>query len=205
MGVARGWANVGFRRLFVSDADAIAGTGSNASLVDDIIRDGALEVDVASAVESGDEIERLVDAGAARVVLGARALSEPEWLAGVCSSFPGQLIVATAVRGRRIVTRGWVRNLPHDILDVANELNGLPLGGFLIAAASGDSSRSNSDLSLIEDIVETCGVPVLVAGGVASMADLRALEHRGVAGAILGDALYSGAIDAHGAAMEFSE
>lgn len=205
IGVVRGWANLGFRRAFIVDGDALAGTGSNASLVEDILRDGALDLDVSSAASSSDEIERLVDAGALRVVLGPRALNEPEWLASTCALYPGMLVVSTDVRERRVVTRGWVRSFPHDILDVADELAGLPLGGLLISSASGDGSRSGADLALIEDVVEACDFPLIIAGGVDSMNDIRALENRGVSAVILGDALYNGTIDAHSAAMEFGE
>jgi len=205
IGVVRGWANIGFRRIHLIDADAIAGTGSNEALVDEIIRDGAVEVEACDAAESSDRIEQLVDAGAVRVVLGPRALSEPEWLAGACELFPGMLIVATDVRERRVVTRGWVRSLPLDILDVANDLSGLPLGGLLVSTAPGESPRTGSDLALIEDVVEACDFSVIVSGGVASMNDLRALEHRGVSAVVLGDPLYSGAIDPHNASMEFDE
>jgi phosphoribosylformimino-5-aminoimidazole carboxamide ribotide isomerase len=205
IGVVRGWANVGFRRIHLIDSDALAGTGSNASIVEDIIRDGALEVETCDSAESSDHIEQLIDAGALRVVLGPRALNEPEWLAGACELFPGLLVVRTDVRERRVVTRGWVRSLPHDILDVASELNGLSLGGLLISSMPAEPARSGADLSLIEDIVDACGFPVLVAGGVSSMNDLRALEHRGVSAVILGDPLYTGVIDAHNAAMEFDE
>src|SRR5262249_16190364 len=124
---------------------------------------------------------------------------------GACELFPGMLIVATDVRERRVVTRGWVRSLPLDILDVASELNGLPLGGLLVSTAPGEASRSGSDLALIEDLVEACDFAVIGAGGVSSMSDLRALEHRGVSAVIVGDALYTGAIDAHNASMEFDE
>ena len=95
IGVVRGWANFGFRRIHLVDGDALAGTGSNSILLDEIIRDGAVEVDASDAAQSADHIERLVDAGAARIVLGPRALNEPDWLAGVCELYPGLLIVST--------------------------------------------------------------------------------------------------------------
>jgi phosphoribosylformimino-5-aminoimidazole carboxamide ribotide isomerase len=203
--VARGWANMGFPRIHLIDGDATGGTGSNASIVDDIIRDGALEVDVRDAAESSDHIERLIDAGAARVVVGPRALEEPDWLSGACELFPGLLVVSADVRERKVVTRGWVRSLLHDILDVVNDLNGLPLAGLLVSGSEAGASRTAMELNLIEDVVEGCDFPVFVVDGVASMNDLRALDHRGVSAAIVGRSLYDGTIDARAAAMEFDE
>jgi phosphoribosylformimino-5-aminoimidazole carboxamide ribonucleotide (ProFAR) isomerase len=203
--LARTWATAGFRWVHVVDLDAANGGGSNDVLVEDVIRDGALDVQAVVGVESTDAIERLVDAGAGRVVLGSRALEEREWLAKVAELFPGVLVVETDVRERRVVTRGWVRSLPLDIFDVIDDLAGLSLGGLLVSAAHSDDSRGSVELALIEDIAEACDFPVMAGGAVLTMNDLRALEHRGISGVVLGSVLYSGALDPHAVAQEFSE
>jgi phosphoribosylformimino-5-aminoimidazole carboxamide ribotide isomerase len=201
--VARSWAHTGFQRLHVMDSDAEGGTGSNAMLVEDVIRDGALDVQACGGVQSTDQIERLVDAGATRVVVGARGIDEPHWLASMTETFPGVIVVSTDVRERRVVTRGWVRNLPLDIFDVIDHLEGLPLGGMLLSAVGGNGHRTASDLALLEDIAESCEFPIIAWGGVSTMDDLRALEHRGVFAAVLGDVLYTGGLDVRSIAEEF--
>ena len=203
--VARAWANAGFRRIHVVDTDAVFGTGTNASLVEDIIRDGAIDVQTHDAAESGDQVERLVFAGAAHVVVGARGLEEPDWLESVANAYPGSLIVATDVRERRVVVRGWVRSLPLDILDVVADLSGLPLGGLLVSSACAAGHRTGADLSLLEDVADACAFPVIAMGGVADVSDLRALEHRGVSAVVLGEPLYRGHLDARSIAIEFAD
>ena len=202
IGVVRSWAHVGFHRIHLSDGDAIAGTGTNATLIEDIVRDGALEVEVSDAAESSERIEQVVSAGAVRVIVGPRGLEEPEWLTGAAELYPGLLVVATDVRERRVVTRGWVRTLPVDILDLVNELSGVPLGGLLVSPGNGDVAF---DLSLLEDIAESSEFPVFADGGVSALSDLRALEHRGVSAVLLGSALYTGELDAWSVAREFGE
>lgn len=202
--VARSWAAVGFPRIHLIDRDAIAGDHSNGTLVDEIVRDGTVEVQIDDAADSGDEIDRLVSAGAVRIVVGPRWLEEPEWLASTAESYPGLLVVAADVRERRVVTRGWVRTLPMAILDVVADLSGVPLGGLLVTSGA-DGHRSNLDLALIEDIADAADVPVIVDGGVHSVGDLRALEHRGVSAVLLGDLLYRGGLDPRAVVMEFSE
>ncbi|MDB4877305.1 MAG: 1-(5-phosphoribosyl)-5-(5-phosphoribosylamino)methylideneamino imidazole-4-carboxamide isomerase [Gemmatimonadetes bacterium] len=201
--IARSWANAGFHRLHVLDLDADSGAGSNTSLVEDIVRDGALDVQASGGVQSTDQIERLVDAGATRVVVGPRAIEEPNWLGSVSELFPGMLVVSTDVRERRVVTRGWVRNLPLDIFDVIDEWAGLPLGGVLVASLGVNGHRTPQDLALLEDVAESCEFPVIAAGGVSTMSDLRALEHRGLAAVLLGSVLYSGELDARAVAQEY--
>ena len=201
--VARQWTRVGFRRLHVLDLDAIS--GANDTLVEEVLRGAPCEVQIAGAVDSGDTIQRLLDAGASHVVLGDRALDDHAWLEGVASSYPGQLIVATDVRERRVNTRGWVRTLPVDVLDVVEDLNGLSLAGILVLARHRQGAMHGTDLNLMEDVADAATVPVFAAGGVTTMDDLRGLEHRGLAGAIIGMALYSGALDARAVVSEFVE
>jgi phosphoribosylformimino-5-aminoimidazole carboxamide ribonucleotide (ProFAR) isomerase len=203
--VVREWANAGFRRVHLIDSDALAGNGSNASVIDDVIRDGTVEVDACDGAQSSEQIERLIDAGAARVVLGPRALDEPEWLEKVAESYPGLMVVATEVRGRKVATRGWVRSLPHDLMDVVSEISCLPLGGLLVRSVSVDGSRAAFELSLLEDVAEACDFPVLASGDISSVSDLRALDNRGISAVLLGDRLHDGTLDPYGLAREFSD
>jgi phosphoribosylformimino-5-aminoimidazole carboxamide ribotide isomerase len=202
--VARNLGNLGFHRIHLVDADAVAGSGSNADRIEDVIRDGSVEVQVSDAADSADGIDRLLSAGAVRVVVGSRGLEERDWLAGVAGLYPGLLIVSTDVRERRVVTRGWVRTLPLDVLDLAEELSELPLGGLLICRGVTEANRG-VDLSLLEDIAEASNAAVFADLVQATANDLRALENRGLAGVLLGTSLYNGELDARHIALEFSE
>jgi len=205
LAVAREWADLGFSRLHVVDLDAATGAGSNLSLVEDILRDARVPVQVGGGVRTTETVEQLFRAGADRVVVGTRALEDPEWLADLAGLYPGVIIVAADVRGRRVVTRGWVRTLPHDILDVVEELNPLPLGGLLVTAVHVEGQMQGTDLALMEDVAETANAPVIASGGITTVQDLRALDHRGLSGAVIGMALYTGALDARAVAQEFAE
>jgi phosphoribosylformimino-5-aminoimidazole carboxamide ribotide isomerase len=203
--VARSWTRYGFRRLHVVDLDAATGRGGNAHIVRDILHDTPAEVQVGGGIRESDQIEELLSDGATRIVLGTRALEEPEWLTEVAEDFPGQVIVAADVRDRRLVTRGWARTLPADILDFVEELGGLPLGGLLVTAVHREGQMQGVDLPLMEDVAEASHVPVIASGGVASVRDLRALAHREIAGVVIGMALYTGALDPWEVAGEFGE
>ena len=203
--VARDLSAHGFRRLHLVDLDAATGRGSNAELVRDMLADRTLEMQVGGGIRSGETIERLLAEGARHIIVGTRALEEMEWLAEMTSLFPGELIVAADVRERRIVTRGWARTLPRDILDAVAELNDLPLAGILVTAVHREGQQAGTDLPLMEDVAELSEAPVIAAGGVASMNDLRALADRGVAATVIGMALYTGTLDPRLVAEEFAE
>jgi phosphoribosylformimino-5-aminoimidazole carboxamide ribotide isomerase len=203
--VARSWTRYGFRRLHVVDLDAATGRGGNTGIVREILYDAPVEVQVGGGIRDTDQIGDLLSDGASRVVVGTRGLEEPDWLAEVASEYPGQIILAADVRDRRLVTRGWARTLPTDVLDFVEELDGLPLGGLLVTAVHREGQMQGVDLPLMEDVAETAHVPVLASGGAASVRDLRALADRSIAGVVIGMALYTGALDPRAIAAEFAE
>jgi phosphoribosylformimino-5-aminoimidazole carboxamide ribotide isomerase len=203
--VARSWENYGFRRLHVVDLDAATGRGSNIAVVRSLLFDSSIPIQVGGGVRTDELVEELLEAGASRVIVGTRAIEEPEWLAEIAYRYPGQIIVACDVRERRVTTRGWVHTLPIDILDVVNDLNPLPLAGLLVTAVHLEGQLQGTDLPLMEDVAESSHFPVYASGGITTMQDLRALEHRGMAGAIIGMALYTGALDPVVVAGEFAE
>ena len=203
--VARSWQHYGFRRLHVVDLDAATGRGSNIAVVRSLLFDSGVPLQVGGGVRTDELVEELLEAGAMSVIVGTRALEEPEWLAELAARHPGEIIVACDVRERRITTRGWAHTLPLDILDVVDELNPLPLGGLLVTAVHCEGQMQGTDLPLMEDVAESSHFPVYASGGVATMQDLRALEHRGLAGVVIGMALYTGALDPVVVAGEFGE
>ncbi len=194
------WSSEGFSRVQVADLDALAGRRSNLVAMETIARDGSVEVDVAAGSESVEQIESCLDAGASGVILGPRALAEFEWLESAVGLFPGMLMIETNLSARRVVTRGWVRTLPVDLLDLAEELGGLALGGLVVASRE---PADGLELALLEDVAEACAFPVLVEDNQPTVSALRAYEHRGIAGVVVpGDAL-AAMLDVRSVASEF--
>jgi phosphoribosylformimino-5-aminoimidazole carboxamide ribotide isomerase len=205
MEVAQGWTRLGFERLHLVDLDAATGQGDNAELVREILRDVNAEVQVGGGIRDADDVERLLDQGAKHVVVGTRALEEPGWLEEIAAAFPGELVVAADVRERRVVTRGWARTLTRDVLSVVEELNELPLAGVLVTAVHREGRLGGTDLFLMEDVAEVSTHPVIASGGITTLAELRGLAEGGVYGAVVGMALYTGALEARAVVEEFAE
>lgn len=203
--VASDWVRTGFRRLHVVDLDAATGRGHNHDVIREILRDAAVPVQVGGGVRDESRIERLLDEGATWVVIGTRAIEDEEWRRDMAHQFPGQLIIAADVRERLVVTRGWAETSRLNVIDFVQELASLPLAGVLVTAVHLEGQMAGTDLSLMEDVAEASAWPVFASGGVSSLDDMRALEHRGLAGAVLGMALYTGALDARRLAEEYGE
>jgi len=203
--IARQWALAGFSRLHVVDLDAATGHGSNRETVTQMLWDGAAAFQVGGGVRTEEDIRVLLDAGAACVVLGTRALEDLDWLARMAHANPGQCMLAADVRERRVTTHGWARTLARDVLSVVDAVASLPLAGLLVTAVHREGRMQGTDLLLMEDVAEASPFPVFASGGIGSLADLRALEDRGVAAAVVGMALYTGAIDPRVLAEEFPQ
>lgn len=202
--VAREWARLGFRQLHVVDLDAATGRGSNLAVVRAILHEGLFDsVQVGGGVRDEDGVEALLDAGATRVVVGTRALQDADWLADVSDRHPGVLVVAADVKGRRVVTHGWARTLPGDIVDRVEALNALPLAGVMVTAVHREGQMQGPDYFLMDDVLEAAALPVIASGGIGAAYQLRDLAERGVAATVLGMALYTGALDPRSTAEEF--
>lgn len=201
--VAREWQHHGFTRLHVIDLDAATGHGSNGDRVRAIVDEHTAEVQVGGGLRTAEHVMDELDHGARFAIVGTRALEDLDWLADVATAHPGQIILAADVKERRLVARGWPRALPREILDVVDEVNALPLAGLLVTAVHKEGQMLGVDLPLMEDVVDDAAFPVLAAGGVGTMGDLWSLQDRGVAGVVIGVALYTGALDPRVVAAEF--
>lgn len=201
--VARDWVREGFNRLHVVDLDAATGRGRNDEVIREILRTAEVPVQIGGGVRDESRIERLIDDGADWVVVGTRAVEDEDWREEMAHKFPGRLIIAADVRERLVVTKGWAETSRLNVVDFMEELSRLPLAGVLVTAVHLEGKMQGTDLPLMEDVAEASAWPVYASGGVTSLEDMRALEHRGLAGAVLGMALYTGAIEPRRLAEEF--
>ncbi|MGO9829391.1 MAG: HisA/HisF-related TIM barrel protein [Myxococcaceae bacterium] len=202
--VARRWLALGFRVLHVVDLDAATGQGSNAPVVEEVLRElpGA-EVQVGGGVREEDDIRHWLAAGAERVVLGTRAVLDRDWLERMAFSFPRRLVVAADARGRQVVTHGWSRTLDQDVGALVASLEVLPLAAVLVTAVHREGHMQGTDFTLLQELVGSTRHPLQASGGIASFEEIRQLANAGVSAAILGMALYTGALDAAALAQEF--
>lgn len=203
--VARRWVAAGFARLHVVDLDAATARGDNATLVRDLLRHAAVPVQLGGGLRDGDAIEAWLAEGAASVVVGTRGVEDPAWLAELAAMHPGRLILAADVNGRQVVSRGWTSRTGRDVLDLLADLEGVPLAGVLVTAVHKEGRLEGIDLPLFDDVTDASPWPVIASGGITSMIDLRNLEERGVGAAVIGMALYTGALDPRVVAEEFAE
>lgn len=204
LAIAQTWTDLGFSRLHVTDLDAASGRGDNTSVIDTLLHRVDAAIQVGGDVRTTQEVDRHLQAGADRVVIGAWGIENLHWLSDVAGQLPGRLAVAALVRDRRIRTRDRGRALPRDVLSIIEDLNELPLAAVIVTVAQRDRRIEGTDLFLMEDLTEMSDHPVIAAGGITMMGELRDLEERGVSAAIVGWALYTERLDGRALVDEFS-
>lgn len=204
VGIAREFSRVGFARLHLIDLDAAEGRGSNAGVVRDLIREVGMDVQAGGGLADEDTVRVVLDAGARWAVVGRPGLRDLDWLSALAAGNPGDLILAIDVSPGRGAVSGWSRTLPHEVVELVEEVADIPLAGVLVTAVDRGGRLEGPDLHLIEDVVDVARVPVIAAGGIATIAYLRNLEDRGAGAAVVGTALYTGALSPSAVASEFA-
>jgi phosphoribosylformimino-5-aminoimidazole carboxamide ribotide isomerase len=201
--VAQNWERLGFGRLHLVDLDAATGRGSNRNVVRTILGVNGLDVQCGGGVRDLDAIDELLDAGASEVVLGTRAIEDRAWLEEVVVRFPNRIIVAADTRGRQVVTRGWSVTDSRNVLTFVADLSTLPLAAILVTAVDKEGRMEGPDIALMQELALWSRVPLQASGGIRNVEDIRALAELGVSGAIIGMALYTGALDPQTIIEEF--
>jgi phosphoribosylformimino-5-aminoimidazole carboxamide ribotide isomerase len=152
-----------------------------------------------------DAIAELLAAGASEVVLGTRAIEDRAWLEDAVSRYPNRIIVAADTKGGQLVTRGWSEIGSKTVIDFVDELSQLPLAAILVTAVDKEGRMEGPDLSLMQELALRSKTPLQASGGVRNVDDLRALSGLGVSAAVIGMALYTGALDPQTIVEEFPE
>ena len=193
--VATRWRAEGFEALHVVDLDAALGTGDNASVIEDIVRVTDAEVQVGGGVRSDDRAESLLRAGVRRVVVGTRALDDPEWFAMLAGRWPGRIVVALDTRDGRILRKGWTEETALLVEEYLPRLAPLPLAGVLSTDVGREGRLQGIDREACQRVIDVSPHPVCVSGGVTSTAELEFLAQAGAASVVLGMAIYTGTLD----------
>ena len=194
---ARRFAAAGVRRIHVVDLDAARDGGiGNGGVVRAILAAvPKTRVQVGGGMRSRERIDAALDAGADRVVIGTAALEDPELLREVAGRYPGRVVLGLDTKGGKVATRGWREVTARTPADVLAELGALPLAALLYTEIGRDGLLLGPDVEGTAALARSTAIPVLASGGVGKLDDLVHLaETRVIAGAIVGRALYSGAI-----------
>jgi len=186
--VARAFEEAGARWIHVVDLDAARRQGTNRDLVVEIANAVQIPVQAGGGVRDAS----LLEDGVARVVLGSAAVEDPNLVRELAREWPGRIVVGLDHRDGEVRVRGWEQGSGRGLAEVARELALPGVAAFVVTDISRDATLAGPDAEGLDRLVRSTPMAIIASGGVGSLADLGALRDIGVAGAIVGKAIYEG-------------
>ena len=131
-------------------------------------------------------------AGVTRVIIGTKALQSPEWLAEMARKFPNRIVLGIDAKDGRVATHGWLDVSAIAALDLARTSAQLPLAAIIYTDISRDGMMQGANVKAMAEMAAAVPIPVIASGGVTTLDDVKRLHENGLAGCIIGRALYEG-------------
>lgn len=208
---ARFASHASLTRLHVVDLDgAKTGAPGNREAVRSVlaaVRERGVAVELGGGIRSLASVEEWLALGVERAILGTAALRDPELVREAARRFPGRVAVGVDARDGRVAVSGWLETSETEVLELARRFEDAGVAALIHTDIARDGMGSGPNLEATAALAEAISIPVVASGGVGSLEDVRraaALAARGVAGVIVGRAIYTGAVDLGRALAEAS-
>ncbi len=195
---ARAWAAAGFRWLHVVDLNgSVEGRAVNDAAVEAILGAVSIPVQLGGGIRTLANAEAWIEAGVSRMILGTAAVRDPDLVKTAARRWPEQIAVSVDVRGGQVAIEGWTRDSGLAAIAVAKRFEDAGVSALIVTDIDRDGAQLGFDIEVFGAIADAVGIPVIAAGGLATVLDIERLRERPgtpIAGAVLGRALYAGAI-----------
>jgi phosphoribosylformimino-5-aminoimidazole carboxamide ribotide isomerase len=193
--VAIRWVAEGATCLHLVDLDgARDGSSANLDAVAAILAAVSIPCQLGGGIRDEAAIQRLLDMGLTRLVIGTRALKEPDWFRRVASRFPSQLALGIDAKGGYVATDGWLQTSATSAIELAQQFAGEPLAAIIYTDISRDGMLQGPNFEAMEQMNAAVESDVIASGGVTRADDVRRLAELDLAGCIIGRALYEGTL-----------
>lgn len=178
------------------------GSTPNYSVIEAICKDTSLKVEIGGGIRSLDTIQKYLDAGVERVILGTKAVTDPAFLEESLQKFGSHIAVGVDIKDGKIAIKGWLETAQDSVEDFFTKLCKLGVSTVICTDVSKDGMLAGTNVDLYRQLSQKFSLDLIASGGVSSQEDLIRLKELGLYGAILGKALYTGALDLKAALRE---
>ena len=190
------WKELGASRIHVVDLDgAAAGGPRNMPVVARIVLKTGVPVQLGGGIRNEATIKEALKAGVNRVIMGTIAIENPQLLKELCGKYGEAILVSVDARNGYVATRGWLTDTGSRALEFSKQLVSLGVKRMLYTDIMRDGTLTGPDFITIRELTGDGKLPIIAAGGIATVDHLRKLKKTGVEGAIVGKALYTGDVD----------
>ncbi len=194
--MARSFKEAGAEWMHVTDFDGVVGGSTNNDLLEEIIRTAGIPVQLGGGFRTRDSVERWIDKGAGRIVIGTLASQDPELVKDLARSYPDQIVLAVDVWQGKVMTEGWQTASAFTPENFIASFDSTPLAGVIITDIDSDMEEVEAQLGMVSALAAQVRVPVVVRGVVNTVDDIaRAKYIPNISGVLVGRALFSRDVD----------
>ena len=192
--VAGMWLDKGAKYLHLVDLDGAFGKPNNLEVFKQIIREYDVPTEIGGGIKTVETIDDLVSAGVDRIIVGTKAVKEPDWLIEMADRHPGKIVLSMDTKAGKIAIKGWQESALISIEDMFDRIRGVPLAAVLNTNVDVEGQRKGIDADQARRFISDCPAKVIASGGVTSYEDARILSEAGAEGAVVGLAMYTDVI-----------
>ena len=194
--VAKYFSQCGAKYIHVVDLEgARDGNTANFDTVAAIIKESGLMVEIGGGIRTEDVVKKYIDAGAFRVILGTAAVTDAEFLTRMVEKYGDKIAVGADIKDGCVAIKGWTQVSGLDCFDFCEKLEKIGVSTIICTDISKDGAMQGTNRELYRELYDEFKLNIIASGGVSSMDDISALSDMGLFGAIVGKAIYTGAIE----------
>ncbi|MCX7738290.1 MAG: 1-(5-phosphoribosyl)-5-[(5-phosphoribosylamino)methylideneamino]imidazole-4-carboxamide isomerase [Hydrogenothermaceae bacterium] len=197
--IAKSFEDRGFKYIHIVDLDgAYQGVPKNIRTVEDIVRSVGIKTEFGGGLRNFNAVRSMLDIGIERVIIGSLAYENREEFLRIVESFPRKVVLGVDAKDGKLAIRGWVEKADITPLEFAKGFDSLDIWGYLYTDVNRDGTLEGPNVKGTRYLAENLSKPVIASGGVGSIEDVKRLfsiRDSGVAGVIVGKAIYEGKID----------
>ena len=195
---ARKYKDHGFKNLHIVDLDgALTGETVNLDIIEKIVSKFDLKIEIGGGIRNFDSIQKYIDTGVEKVILGSAAIKDKNFLKEACSKFQNKIAVGLDAKDGYLSISGWKENLNQLALDFLKEVNDYGASRLIYTDINRDGTKASPNFEETAKLADTSNCPVIISGGVSSIADIKKakdLNNKNIEGIIVGKAIYDGDI-----------
>jgi phosphoribosylformimino-5-aminoimidazole carboxamide ribotide isomerase len=190
------YKDYGFKNLHIVDLDgALTGETVNLDVIKEIVRKFDLKIEVGGGIRKIDSIEKYIDTGVEKVILGSAAIKDKNFLKEACQKFPNKIALGLDAKDGYLSVSGWKENSNQLTLDFLKEVNDYGASRLIYTDINRDGTKQSPNFEETTNVANVSNCPVIISGGVSSIDDIKkAKDLKNVEGIIVGKAIYDGDI-----------
>lgn len=195
--MAKRWESFGAKLIHIVDLDgAFTGNQANLDAIRKIRQSVQIPLQVGGGIRNTGSITRLFSLGIEKVILGTAAIEDPEFVKSSCGQYPGRVLIGIDAKDGMVAVKGWKEVTSFNVRDIAGRLAVAGAAGIIYTDIARDGTLSGPNVKAVKEMVESVSIPVIAAGGVSSIEDIKnLLLIKNLWGVITGKAIYSGTLD----------